>query len=333
MDPKKPIPRPPAPLPNSDSQEQLAHNPHVEEFFNRLQSDMRRPLPSQEAISEALQTMQRLAAESSGVADSGKPGGIRSQAQITCEACGHPNRAGSQFCDSCGVPIPPGAQPHFPEPPPATEQTALPPGQHHYHHHYHHHYFAPGQDAGAGGAPISRAIANDPSTAKLRTPGGGSAPMSRVETAVRKVTLDWALACNSRHLDDLVSTYAPDAIILRPNHPPVRGTAAIREFFFAVLDAGFGEVELDPLRVDIVGDVAYEVGRCKMLVPYVVGKRREERGKYLVVLARQPNGEWRIVSDCWSSDLSLSATSDLEHPKPASTAPPAQKPAPPRKPL
>jgi ketosteroid isomerase-like protein len=113
----------------------------------------------------------------------------------------------------------------------------------------------------------------------------------------------------------------------------VRGTAAIREFFFAALDAGFGEVELDPLRVDIVGDVAYEAGRCKMLVPYVVGKRREERGKYLTVLARQPNGEWRIVSDCWSSDLSLSAQPELEHPKPASTAVPALKPAPPRKPL
>jgi ketosteroid isomerase-like protein len=206
----------------------------------------------------------------------------------------------------------------------------LPAGQHHYHHHYHHHYFAPGQDVGPASVP--RAVAHDPATAKLRTPGGG-APLSRVETAVRQVTLDWALACNSRHLDDLVSTYATDAIVLRPNHPPVRGTAAIREFFFAALDAGFGEVELDPLRVDIVGDVAYEAGRCKMLVPYVVGKRREERGKYLIVLARQPNGEWRIVSDCWSSDLSLSAAPDVEHPKPASTPGPAQKPAPPRKPL
>ena len=332
MDPKKPSPRPPAPLPHSGSQDELAHNPHVDEFFDRLQSDMRRPHPSQEAVSAALQTMQRLAAESAGVAHSGKPGG-HSVGQITCEACGHPNRAGSQFCEMCGVPVPPGAQVHHPAPSTASDSSepdALPPGQHHYHHHYHHHYFAPGQDPGA--ALVSRPIANDPTAAKLRTPGGG-APMSRIETAVRKVTLDWALACNSRQLDDLVSTYAPDAIVLRPNHPPVRGTAAIREFFFAALDAGFGEVELDPLRVDIVGDVAYEAGRCKMLVPYVVGKRREERGKYLTVLARQPNGEWRIVSDCWSSDLSLSAQPEPEYSKPASTAAPPQKPAPLRKPL
>jgi len=152
--------------------------------------------------------------------------------------------------------------------------------------------------------------------------------MSRIETAVRKVTLDWALACNSRQLDDLVSNYAADALVLRPNHPAVRGTAAIREFFFNALDSGFGEVELDPMRVEVVGDVAYEAGRCKMLVPVVVGKRREERGKYLTVLSRQPNGEWRIVSDCWSTDLSLTTAAEVEPAKAIAANP---KPGPARK--
>jgi ketosteroid isomerase-like protein len=90
-----------------------------------------------------------------------------------------------------------------------------------------------------------------------------------------------------------------------------------------------GDVEIDPVRLDVIGDVAYEAGRCKMLVPVAVGKRREERGKYLALLARQPNGEWRIVSDCWSSDLSLAKPSEAE-PK-AATPPAPPKPVPPRK--
>lgn len=155
--------------------------------------------------------------------------------------------------------------------------------------------------------------------------------MSRNEIAVRKVTHDWAAACNTKQLDDLVSTYATDALVLRPNHSAVRGSAAIREFFFAVLDAGLGEVELEPLRVEVVGDVAYEAGRCKMLVPYVVGKRREERGKYLTVLARQANGEWRIVSDCWSTDLSLNPGVDADVPKASPLSSSTQKPPLPRK--
>jgi len=321
VDPKKPLAGKP-----DNSTDDLALNPTVDEFFDRLHPDMRRPLPSQEAVSSARQVMQRLAAES--VVDSGAVSPASLGSPVPCEACGHLNRRQSRFCAGCGVPIPPEKQSAAaadPEPSPEPSNTAT--GQHYFHHHIHHHYFASQQDPGAALAP--RAVASDAATAKFRTPGGGAVPMSRTETAVRKVTLDWALACNSRQLDDLVSTYAADALVLRPNHPPVRGTAAIREFFFTALDTGFGEVELDPLRVDIIGDVAYEAGRCKMLVPYVVGKRREERGKYLIVLARQPNGEWRIVSDCWSSDLSLASATEPEPSKPvAATA----KPIPPRKP-
>ncbi len=334
MDPKKPSAGQPAHSPSPDSQDDLAINSTVDEFFNRLRSDMRRPIPSQEAISAALQAMQRLAAESVADAGTGQSGVVRPlAAQVTCETCGHQNRPGSQFCAMCGLPLQRGVAPLSVEDTPpssaaSSESPVLPSGPHHYHHHYHHHYFSQGLDPNAGSAP--RGIATDPATAKLRTPGGGG-PMSRVETAVRKVTLDWVLACNNRQLDDLVSTYAADALVLRPNHPAVRGTAAIREFFFAALDSGFGEVELDPLRVDIVGDVAYEAGRCKMLVPVVVGKRREERGKYLTVLARQPNGEWRIVSDCWSSDLSLMSSADPDLSKPAAVSTPTAKPMPPRK--
>jgi ketosteroid isomerase-like protein len=44
-----------------------------------------------------------------------------------------------------------------------------------------------------------------------------------------------------------------------------------------------------------------------MLVPVAMGKRREERGKYLVVLVRQPTGTWKILADCWSADLAVGA--------------------------
>lgn len=120
------------------------------------------------------------------------------------------------------------------------------------------------------------------------------------------MTRDWTLACNTRQLEELVNLYAADAMVLRSNVPPMRGTSAIREFLVAALDAGLGEVEMEPLRVEVYGDIAYEAGRCKLLAPSSMGKRREERGKYLVLLTRQ-SGEWRIAVDCWSSDLNLVA--------------------------
>ncbi len=130
--------------------------------------------------------------------------------------------------------------------------------------------------------------------------------MSRAEAAVRRITHEWVMACNTKHLDDLLDLYVADPLVLRSNCPPIRGAAAVREFFFGALDAGLGEVEVEPLRVEVVGDLAYEAGRCKALIPGGTGKRREERGKYLWVCARQSNGEWKLAADCWSSDLTLS---------------------------
>jgi ketosteroid isomerase-like protein len=248
----------------------------------------------------------------------------------TCTACGSANRKGNSFCANCGVPLqkaPEGAESAPPNPKPIPEA----PGDHHYHHHYHHHYFLGGGGIEPAAIPDVRAAGGgSPSRdlARVRSPlSGGS--MSRAEIALRKTTQDWAMACNTKQLDDLVDLYVPDATVLRPNVPAVRGAAAIREFFFGLLDAGMSEVEMDSQRAELFGDYGYEAGRCKSLVPSTVGKRREERGKYLVLLNRQVNGEWKIVADSWSSDLSLGGVTESPV-KPA--AAPGAPIAPPRKP-
>ena len=257
-----------------------------------------------------LQAMQRFALEQSVEESVNVNSESESAGRQTCAACGSANRKGNSFCANCGVPLakaPEGAEPRL------SAKTEEAPGDHHYHHHYHHHYFSssggmePAASADAriagGGSPVRDA-------ARMRAPLSG-ASLSRAEIALRKVTQNWALACNTKQLDDLIELYIPDAMVLRSNVPAVRGTAAIREFFFGLLDAGMSEVELEPLRVELFGDFGYETGRCKSLVPGAMGKRREERGKYLVILNRQANGEWKIAADSWSSDLSLGGAPEL----------------------
>ena len=80
---------------------------------------------------------------------------------------------------------------------------------------------------------------------------------------------------------------------------------------------------MESLRLEMLGDIALDLGRCKMLVPVALGKRREERGKYLVVLVRQPAGTWKILADCWSADLAVGA------PPPESPARKGSEPIPP----
>jgi uncharacterized protein (TIGR02246 family) len=307
---------------------------------------MKRPKPNQEAIAAALQAMQRLTMESDSEAASEDAAlDTTSGSHHACHVCGHHNRTGSKFCGMCGLPL--GTAPaHSPDPTSSAHpltalddedaprssrpmreaddevhpQPGTPAGTHHYHHHYHHHYFQ--GSAAAESAPRSNAPESAREADRMRVAAAAKGePMSRSEAAVRRLTQEWVLACNTRQLEELMELYAADALVLRSNLPPIRGAVAVREFFFASLEAGLGEVALDPMRVEVLGDLAHEVGRYSALVPGTVGKRREERGKYLWVFAKQSSGDWKLVSECWSGDLTLSgAESDL--PKPA--VPPAK---------
>lgn len=318
----------------------------LDEFFRSLKPEMRRPRPGPDAVAAAVESAQRLAAHADteqAAEDAAEHGSSRHAARRTvggesiCVVCGYKISPASRFCGMCGVALEgvvvagtvkegtggdsslhaaasSGDHPIGTLPPPAADPRAFiaerhangHPETHHYHHHYHHHFFN-GAPEGVPTAVPARAAA-DPARdlERLRSSAALRGDMSREEAAVRRLGHEWVLACNTKHLDDMLELYSADAMVLRSNYPPIRGAAAVREFFFSALDAGLGEVELEPLRIDVVGELAYEAGRCKALVPSASGKRREERGKYLWICSRQ-SGEWKLVADCWSSDLALTS--------------------------
>ncbi len=311
------------------------NNPALTEIYQRLYPEMRRAKPDQKAIAAALEAMRQLTVETD--AESAAEHDLSETSGATCSVCGHRNREGNNFCAACGQRLDPGIEEMrlpdsmldfsaalrederkenrtaAPLPAPEVHPANSASATHHYHHHYHHHYFQSGQEF----APSIPRASNPESLReadRLRIVAAAKGePMSRSEASVRRLTQEWMLACNTRQLDELIALYAPDAMVLRSNLPPVRGTIALREFFHGALEAGLGEVALDTLRVEVIGDLAHEIGRYSALVPGSAGKRREERGKYLWVFARQSGGDWKLVSECWSSDLTLSgAESDFK---------------------
>jgi ketosteroid isomerase-like protein len=309
-------------------------NPELDEFFERLKQEMPQAITRQDVRAAALHAIEHMDVESPAEEMANEPG---SSSRI-CASCGHPNRESNNFCAMCGTPLA-GASAQDLASRPSIQQPAEHPvveadgnpvsdGHHHYHHHYHHHFFPGSAETGhleTTRLPVGERPMRD--TGLIRAPLTGPA-ITRAEASVRRFTQDLALACNTKQLDDLVDLYAVDALLMRPNTPPVRGNAAIRELFFTALDSGLGEMELETLRVELVGDIAYDAGRYKMLVPYAMGQRREERGKYLIIYHRRAAGEWKILADCWSSDLTLNAANE---PEAARTSAPPQWPGAPRK--
>ena len=112
-------------------------------------------------------------------------------------------------------------------------------------------------------------------------------------------------AAQAKDLDRYVSFYADDASLFWPGAPMVTGRAAIREFMRAFLAMPAFSLSFETAKVDVAraGDLAYSYGTNKVTLVDPVGNRMKDRGKYLTVYRKQPDGTWKVMADIGNSDL------------------------------
>jgi len=122
------------------------------------------------------------------------------------------------------------------------------------------------------------------------------------EAGIRRVGQEWAEHWNAGELDRLVAAYAEDAVYMPPHHAAVHGREAIREYLKGPIEHGVTNLTYEVTYIKRSGGLAYDVGRYSMSIPQD-GGARQDRGKYLTVWKRQPDGRWKIVADSFSSDL------------------------------
>jgi ketosteroid isomerase-like protein len=100
--------------------------------------------------------------------------------------------------------------------------------------------------------------------------------------------------------------YAPDARVLPPNAPTAIGRAAIRDVLTGMLAGGQLELSMENAIREASGELAYHTGRYELTVRPPGREPIRDRGKYLEVFRRQPDGRWQCVADMFSSDQAAS---------------------------
>ena len=137
--------------------------------------------------------------------------------------------------------------------------------------------------------------------------------MTRTETAsdIRAIT---TLHEESNHalsrgdLETLMSVYADDVISMPPNQAPRIGKSAVRSMWADVLSDFAVEASVSVEEVEVTGEWAYERGTYNLkLKPQAGGAPIEDFGKYLDILRRQPDGNWKYSRVSWSSNQSASS--------------------------
>ncbi|HEU5039915.1 MAG TPA: nuclear transport factor 2 family protein [Gemmatimonadales bacterium] len=103
--------------------------------------------------------------------------------------------------------------------------------------------------------------------------------------------------------------FAPDAVLL-PHHgdPPVVGLEAIREFWWppGVPPTTVTTLDITTEDAAVDGDVGTLWGRFTLAFTFEADGRPQSlrnSGTYLMVLRRQPDGEWRITHRMWDDPV------------------------------
>lgn len=108
---------------------------------------------------------------------------------------------------------------------------------------------------------------------------------------------------NRGAIDTLATMYTPDAMVLPPNSDPVRGLDSIRTFWAGARQQGLKAVELRTTDVAVSGDFAIETGAYTLTIQPGSGPAVTDRGKYVVVWRRQPNGSWKLFRDIFNTSM------------------------------
>jgi uncharacterized protein (TIGR02246 family) len=140
-------------------------------------------------------------------------------------------------------------------------------------------------------------------TAKKAPKKAAKPKMGGAADAIRALDAEFMKAANARNAGALVKAfYAPDAVLMPPNHAAVEGRANIQAFLQGLIDSGLTSIKLETTTIASAGDLAYGRGQYTLALSPPGGAPVEDVGKYVVVYRRQASGTWRAVSDIFNSD-------------------------------
>ena len=117
--------------------------------------------------------------------------------------------------------------------------------------------------------------------------------MSQAEIAA--VNRSFEQAARKRDGGAMAALYTPDAIVMPPDGPFVKGRDAIAQMWNgAIQQMGIKDVQLKTLDLEIAGDVANEVGEAVLTLPSGTAVVK------FVVVWKKLDGQWRLHRDIWN---------------------------------
>jgi uncharacterized protein (TIGR02246 family) len=141
--------------------------------------------------------------------------------------------------------------------------------------------------------------------AALAIAPGMQAQTASIEQTLRDLDAQWSAAAAAKDVDKTVSYYSDDAIVLAPNTAALTTKDGIRDIWKNLLTSPGATISWKVTRVEVAksGDMAYVSGTYELTMNDAAGNPTNDRGKYLEVWEKKPDGKWKCGADAWNTDL------------------------------
>jgi uncharacterized protein (TIGR02246 family) len=114
---------------------------------------------------------------------------------------------------------------------------------------------------------------------------------------------DFVSRFNAADADGIAETfYAPDAVVLPADHPPVVGREAVRAFLRAFFGADDRRCTIALTRIEVSENLASIVGTYTATVRYPDGTLEHATGNLLESWRRDGAGDWWCIADMFAGD-------------------------------
>ena len=117
--------------------------------------------------------------------------------------------------------------------------------------------------------------------------------------AVQEADRALSRATEARKIDAFLALLDTDTVFISEAGPPARGREAVRARWAQFFDPAGPSLTWEPYegQVGSQGDLGYTRGRFLYRAKDAAGKPVSERGEYLSIWRKQPDGAWLVVVD------------------------------------
>ena len=150
----------------------------------------------------------------------------------------------------------------------------------------------------------SRALVFVLLSATLSSCTSNKVDLQQEQTKLINTSKAWSAAAQTNNMENILSYWADDAVVMSPGRPSFKGKPAIRSMVEESKKIPGFEISWEPLQASVAesGDMGYLLEKQKVSFIDSLGNRIWQTNRAVTIWKKDKDGNWKNVVDVWNAE-------------------------------